>query len=287
MKSTPSLSLAVLLCFSFPGSQLDAATVGYWRMDNAANLGLDSGPNGLNLTNPNGVVATASPFPNPVPQTGQANLLSGDFERDNEQFLFVADSAAFTFQDFTIEGFVRVESYTPGTNVQTIASQLRDSGNDRAWRLALAGTGSSTFSDGQLLMQISSTGVGLTNIAETTLDFTLDLSTDYYFAAAVDFTGTNTEVTFYLQDLTNGGALQVATVSNAITSMHDSSANFAIGANYNASSEDWFDGLIDEVRLSNEVLAQESLLISVPEPAAGGLLALGALGLLARRRHRE
>ena len=48
----------------------------------------------------------------------------------------------------------------------------------------------------------------------------------------------------------------------------------------------YFAGIIDEVRIYDETLSEAQILALVPEPTALALLALGGLGLLARRRRR-
>jgi hypothetical protein len=47
-----------------------------------------------------------------------------------------------------------------------------------------------------------------------------------------------------------------------------------------------FDGLIDEVRISDEALTPSQLLPAVPEPASIGAFAIGTAGLLLGRRRR-
>jgi hypothetical protein len=64
--------------------------------------------------------------------------------------------------------------------------------------------------------------------------------------------------------------------------------SFAIGDVAHASNLLDFQGLIDEVRLSDTVLSEEELLISqIPEPSVFSLLATGIVALaVARRRGR-
>lgn len=260
-----------------------AATIGYWRFENSSALGTDSSGNGLTLTN-NSATSVSTPFPNPIPQTGASNLLAADLERDNAQYLSVADSSLFAFQDFTIESYIRLES-TSSANPQIIASQLNsNTGVNAAWQFGISASSGSSFGSTELFFQASSNGSTLTGFDS---DWTISTGVKYYLAASVDFTASDTKVTFYLQDLTNGGALQSKTVtSTALTSLFNSTTNFAIGASYNSgNAARFFDGAIDEVRLSNTALTQSALLTSVPEPSTYALLAsLGVFAVVFLRR---
>ncbi|HVJ46751.1 MAG TPA: LamG-like jellyroll fold domain-containing protein, partial [Luteolibacter sp.] len=116
---------------------------------------------------------------------------------------------------------------------------------------------------------------------------------DYYVAATVNFTGTTVETVFYIQNITDSGALismngtpatLPAGYSALPTSLYNSTANFAIGASYATGSPSrYYDGLIDEVRLSDTVLSPSQLL-AVPETSSAGLIAAAALLLGTGRR---
>ena len=111
--------------------------------------------------------------------------------------------------------------------------------------------------------------------------FVLSPGVDYYVAAAVDIPGST--VTFYRKDLTAGGPLQSFVASHARTALNNNTA-FQIGSSTGPLGFDFgFDGLIDEVRLSNTALGSGGLLI-VPEPSPAALLGLGLLALAGRRR---
>lgn len=88
-------------------------------------------------------------------------------------------------------------------------------------------------------------------------------------------------VKLYLQDLTAGTDLYVATLNHDLSVLHDSNADFCIGGRA-AGSYVW-SGLIDEVWFSNTVLPEGQLLIQVPEPTTI-VLVVGALLCLAFRR---
>src|SRR5690606_36445585 len=98
---------------------------------------------------------------------------------------------------------------------------------------------------------------------------------------------TTADAIFYLQDLTAGGSMQSVTVSfdptesvSASTfSNQNSSSGFTIGG---ISGGSFFNGIIDEVRLTRGVLDESSLLMptTIPESGAAALLVgVGVLGL--------
>ena len=110
----------------------------------------------------------------------------------------------------------------------------------------------------------------------------------WYAAAAVNDGST---LSLYLND-GSGYVLQGSTpvsgiCSRATKGMDDWNQNWAIGrADYNGGPADWFDGIIDEVRLSNSALAPSEFLF-VPEPSTVALaimVLVGGMGLTVRRR---
>lgn len=274
---------AALVLLAFPAFA-PAAVVGHWRFEDGGNLGTDSGPNGLDLTVA-GATSVSTVFPNPVPGTGNPNALAADFDIAGSQYLHVADNALFSFQDFTVEAYVQLESAGSGTTVRTIAGHMRTTtSSSAAWQIGVTGTGSGLGAR-RLFLQLSSDGSNIVNFVSP---YSIQNLTNYYVAASVDITGTGTDVTFYYQDLSAGGELLSSIVSNAgITSLADSAANFGIGATFSGSSSTrHFNGIIDEVRLSNTTLGQSELL-AVPEPGAASLLLLGGLSLWMMGRGRS
>ena len=275
---------AMLLVCLAASPLAQAATVGYWRFENSSDLGADSGSNGLSLTNINTTPSVASPFSNPIPQTGAANSLTGDFEQSSSQSFSRADSGIFNFDDFTIEAYIRLESLD-GSNPRVIASQLNTgTGASVAWQFGVTGTGS-MIGNAVPFLQVSGDGTSLVNLGMA--GNTLAINTNYYLAASVDFSVSGVTAIFYLQNLSVNGSLTNLSVSSASPTggMFDSTANFAIGTSYNNNVRSrFFDGLIDEVRLSDNALPQGELLASVPETSSAGLIVAAALLLGTGRR---
>jgi hypothetical protein len=103
----------------------------------------------------------------------------------------------------------------------------------------------------------------------------------WYQAAAVN-DGMN--LSLYLNS--GDGAGYVLQGSVPVTGgLYNNDATWTVGRGFfNNNITDWTDGLIDEVRISDVALSPSQFLVAVPEPGALGLLGLG--GLLALRRRR-
>ena len=255
-----------------------AGTIGYWRFEGSSFLG-DSGPNGLALTTtgtaPSQLTLPAtgagSTFYDPVP--AGANASAANYGTSQTGNFRIADTAAFTVSDFTIEALVNKAATS--SNVMYVASQWSNAGsftNQRSWTFYMTAAGEMTVSLNH------NGGSTSTTIAS---GLTLDTGDDYYVAASFDLSDQASGLTFYVKNLTDGGAMQTASFGHTLTALHNSTAYFEIGTYNNSDGSRRWKGLIDEVRLSNEVLPPSQLL---PEPATLALLGMGAATLVFRRR---
>ncbi|TLD68248.1 LamG domain-containing protein [Phragmitibacter flavus] len=257
-------------------SSAQAATVAHWRFEGDSSTWLlDSSGNGNHLTNGgNGtsyVLPTSgagSAFSDPIPQTGTPNLRALSFIGGGTGLLRAPDSPAWTTPTFTIEAQINLNAVGA---LQSIAGHF---------------SGASDPLTRALLFHVNSSNNLSVIINNNTFSSTLNLSagTDYFVALAVDLTAPESQrLTFYLQDLTNGGTLQQSVRSANVTSVNNTTADFSIGSTGNPSSP--FNGLIDEVRFSNSTLTANQLLIA-PEPSRSLFLCLG-LGLVFTHRRRN
>ncbi len=280
------------LATTFVAATASAQTVAYWRFEGDASTRLlDSSGNNHTLTaqNTSGIAYAAIPesgngsgFLNPV---GAALLPNAQFVAktgtDNStggRFL-AADSTAFTMNSLTLEMMLNVTGHNA---LSFLAGHFNGSNNQRSYALSL---------DANRELQFILSGNG-TATEFVMSGITLALNTDYYLGVSMDLTSpTQAErtVTFFIQDLTAGTALQSISLTNIATaSVHNSTTSFAIGSQGGGGSAGSFQGLIDEVRLSQGVLSANQLLVAIPEPSAFAALAgLGALGLAASRRRRR
>ncbi len=261
-----SLLAAIAVSLAIPAH---AATVAHWRFEGSDFLA-DSSGNNHTLTNNGSVTQVATTFPNPVLQTGQANLNAASFDGSN--YLSAADNNAFTNSQFTLEAFFSPSSLPGSTETRTIAGHFGSSGsfdNQRSYGLFVRGS--------SLRVMMSNNGAGFGNVRIWDVG-TIAANARYYAAMAVD-TSTQT-ATIYLQDLSTD-TLQVFVQTDAFSTLHNSTAPFTIGSTGQGTA--LWQGMIDEVRLSNVKLTQDQLLV-IPEPSAALLGGLGLLALFRRRR---
>jgi hypothetical protein len=263
---------------------VSADTLLYYRMGDDTSLTTDSSGNGNALTasaTQVSIPATGdgSTFSDPIPLTGDSNDYFASF--DGGQSMSVADPFD-SLTSFTAEAYVNLETYDSGST-QYVMSQYKSSTDSRSWAIAVASSaGTGTAGSNELFLLL---GVGSSSSIVIPLGLTVSLDVDYYFAVSFDGTTDTDDVTFYYQDLTNSGSLVVDTISSTVTSVNDVTTRFEVGS-VNTGNNQW-DGLIDEVRVSDTILSTSELLISVPEPSSFALMAgLLAVGCMARRARR-
>jgi hypothetical protein len=267
---TCALAAAMLLILQAGSSA--AATIHYWQFENLPGF-LEDSVGSAALSTVGSAVQVA------LPESGRGSSFGDVVEGDaralevqgNGRLTLTMNDVTrdeFTKNDFTVELFAHAD-----TLIQSFGDTLAGAADGQqnasvAWLLQVRNT------------QLS---LALCNGGTCEIEFSgLSVSTgkDYYLAAAVDLDGGQT--TFYLQNLTDGGSLQSTTRPFDITTLNTPTM-FAIGATGDGTL--YFDGLIDEVRISNSALTEQQLLL-VPEPSTAFLLAFALVGLAARRRRR-
>ncbi len=267
--------LASLTAFgvtAIAATQSHAATIAYYQFEDSPGFLQDSSPNNLDLTN-SGASQVVNPGFGALAGAESASLPGSS----GSQGLSVADPLSNT--DFTVEAFFRLDAFNTSDNF--FVTQYNTSGSDRGFRIETNGSA--------LSLRLGYSGG---SNEEEVFSFAPSTNTNYYFAIAVDLGAAagSTTATLYSQDLTNGGLLITETETfSSVTSgnFNNSTANLIIGNSANNSNTNaLFEGIIDEVRISNVALAENQLLISViPEPASLSLLAIGSCLLAGRRRH--
>ncbi len=285
-------------CFALAvvASPLYAGTIGYYRFESGDVTG-DSSGNGrtLTLAGASGSAplsyllpstGAGSAFSDPIPQTGAANGygIQGTGATQNfQKYYTLADTAIGSA--LTVESYVNLSNTDNTTKI--IASQGAN-GTNGSWAF-LATSEASGQGARRLLFQFASTAGtwGSNGLDSINSGISLTVGHDYYVAVAVNFSDlTASGVTFYVQDLTLGSALQIVSKTHTVTTLYDSASAISIGVDgFGAST---WQGTLDEVRLSDSQLSQSQLLISVPEPATASLAFMG-LGLMwvAARRNKK
>lgn len=269
------LSLAVLALSSSVSS---AATFGYYQFEDDPGFTQDSSGAGRDLTTP--TLAPPTQIDTPFADTGGLKAAEYEISGGVTGVFRAADPAPYS--DLTIEAFVNLESVDSGSVARVIASQWGSDGS-KTFNFGVAGNGSGAFTeDRSLFLQLTSNGSTLININS---GFQLALGKNYYVAAVVDTDAAGGTVNFYVQNLSDGGAVLTSSPTvSGLTGLHNSPASIGIGSS--ASNSDvvssYWDGVLDNVRLSDSALSAGELLI--PEPSTAALLGVTGFSFGLRRR---
>jgi mono/diheme cytochrome c family protein len=175
--------------------------------------------------------------------------------------LQVPDSPDFPAGDFTIEAFVLLRSVYEDGTVRTIASHWDGDRRHAGWSLGVTSK-KSAYKPQTLVLQLWG-GKDANDYEAVFSGLHVALNKPYFVAAAVKLGDTSKAgVTFYAKDLSNDEEpMQVAHVEHKLTRHDRPKAMFTIGGHDSQPLRTW-DGLIDDVRLSNAALRQEQLLLT-------------------------
>ncbi|MDB6136810.1 MAG: Planctomycete cytochrome [Verrucomicrobiales bacterium] len=179
-----------------------------------------------------------------------------------------AEMPALPAGDFTVESVVLLKSVQENDSLRGIAGQWSGDKSQPGWVLGITGRQSQRKAQMPALL-LCGPGVDGAMVYEPVFsDFQMELDRSYSLAAAVhpaSAAGAGA-VTFYMKDLANEDLpVQVSTVPHPVA--HFSSAGdgaLMIGAGAD-SSQDLWDGLIDEVRVSRGILGGTDLIHQHPE----------------------
>lgn len=165
-----------------------------------------------------------------------AQTNSIDLERGSSQYASITDASQTGLDltgDLTFEAWVNFES-TNAAQLRPIIGKRNSTGNQRSYLWYLSGTNS-------LQLQTSSNGTS-TN-PDVVVSWTPALATWYHIAV----TKSGTTVKFYVN-----GRQQGADQTLAASGIFDGTAPFEVG-NFTDSGGDYFDGLLKDVRVFNDV----------------------------------
>lgn len=284
-RSTSRLGALIAAATVLVTSSLSATTIGYWRFEgdnflqNSAGSGtlFSAGTAPTQYTLPG--TGAGSDFPNPIPLTGASNLDGASFTGDGRLRPTDVTKGSFTStRAMTFEAF-----FNPTTvgSEMALGSMWSGTTSFQTFRVTVNGDGNLT--------------AGLRYSSSTILSSTLSVTagTDYY--TAVVYTGNATaDVIFYMQDLTNGGPLQSQTISfdpDGVNTGNFPSSNNATEISLGSvAAGSYFNGIMDEVRISTTALSPSEFLITpIPEPGYYALFFGGAIFgvMLLRRRMRK
>tara|TARA_R110002095_G_scaffold161803_1_gene140243 strand:+ start:33402 stop:36650 length:3249 start_codon:yes stop_codon:yes gene_type:complete len=190
--------------------------------------------------------------------TGEAVKLGKGSTLSN---LHVAKSKSLPTQDFTIEAYVQLESIYENAAVSTIASQWTGSNKQRGWSLGVTSQKSAYKPRNLILQLVGNNKAGKLTYEVVPSNLHLELNKPYYVAATVKISETGAPgIQFYVKELFSKKPLQSVSVKHNVISDYRPENNLVLGGRDKTSGSKW-NGLLDNVRLSNAALSQEELLI--------------------------
>jgi len=175
----------------------------------------------------------------------------------------VPHSGSLVADKFTVEAFVLLKSVYEDASVRTIAASWDGRENNPGWSFGVTGRRSKNRPQTLVLQLASEPMEGSPEVEPVFSGLNMELNRPYFVAVSVDLGNTNESgITFYSKDLSNDDEpIQVAHVAHRTAQSAHGIANFTIGGRDTRLDHVW-EGLIDDVRLSNSVLKPEQLLLT-------------------------
>ncbi|MEO6787479.1 MAG: DUF1549 domain-containing protein [Chthoniobacteraceae bacterium] len=196
---------------------------------------------------------------------GRAAQIMPDTAQDR---LIVPSDPAFPRGDFTIEAFINLKSVYLTGAVRTIVSKWSGKKGHPGWSLGVTGKGSRNKPQSLVLQLCGDKPWKPTDPVEPIFSgLHIDIGKPYFIAVSVNLDdATEKGITFYAKDLTNDDEpMQSVQLAHSVTSGIANDAPLVIGG-LPAGTGNQFDGLIDDVRLSDTALRAEDLLVTSPSP---------------------
>jgi mono/diheme cytochrome c family protein len=185
-----------------------------------------------------------------------------------QERLAVPSDPAFPRGDFTIEAFINVKSVYPTGAVRTIVSKWDGNKGHPGWSLGVTGLGSRNKPQSLVLQLCGDKPWKPTDPVEPIFSgLHIDIGKPYFIAVSVNLDdATEKGITFYAKDLTNDDEpLQSVQLAHSVTSGTANETPLVIGGTPTGTGN-LFDGLIDDVRLSDTALRGEELLFTSASP---------------------
>ena len=165
--------------------------------------------------------------------------------------------------DFTIESYVLLRSVDESAGVRTVAAKWSGKGGEPGWGFGVTGKKSRRKPQTLVLQMYGKKPDGSFGEEALFSDQNIQLNKPYYLACAVKLArdGKPGEATFYVKDLSNDDEpLLIAKLPVKTAGGFASKLPFTIGGRGQRGGN--FDGLIDDVRLSDTALDVDALLFT-------------------------
>ncbi|WP_437230854.1 PSD1 and planctomycete cytochrome C domain-containing protein [Planctomicrobium sp. SH661] len=191
---------------------------------------------------------------------GQAVLFQ---DQQGYEQLMVPSNERLNLQDFTVEIHFQLRSIYQSGEVRTLAAKTSPQQPNSGWLIGITGKASRRKPQTLVLQLFGKEGDGKVKEVVLFSDHDLELNKPYFAAASIHLATRESPgtVTFFLKDLSNDDEpLTSVTVPLTLTSLAQNDVPLTFGSQ---SLRTWrFDGLIDDIRLSNEALEKDELLIA-------------------------
>jgi hypothetical protein len=173
------------------------------------------------------------------------------------------DNPKLPVGSFTIEAFVLLRSVYDDGTVRTIASHWSGDKKKPGWSFGVTSKKSAYKPQTLVLQFFGDKNKDGADYEAVFSDLHIALNKPYFVAVSVNLRDTTKKgIVFYAKDMSNDDEpMQIAPVAHKITGHGQPRAMFTIGGHDQQLRATW-DGLIDEVRLSNVALRQEKLLLT-------------------------
>ncbi len=169
-----------------------------------------------------------------------ANTHSVDLETGSSQYASADNDLGITNGNITIEAWINPES-TPGASVTTAVAEKGDAGTDVEYVIHYWNNGGTPNLTAMRRKQFS---------ADNRANYAVTLSNGTWYHVVLTYDGTNCK----LYTATQGGShTERATVASSGDGSSGGEDKMVIGADYNTAIGNYFDGLVDEVRVWNTV----------------------------------
>ncbi len=190
---------------------------------------------------------------------GQAVLFK---DRKESNRFSIPSNDQLQLNNFSIEMYFQLRSIYESGAVRTLTSKMRRVEDRSGWLFAVTGKGSRRKPQTLVLQLFGKDASGQVQEAVIFSDHHIEINKPYYTAATVQLATERTagKVVFYLKDLSNDDEpVIIYERPLSLVSITKNDAPLVIGSREGTDGR--FDGLIDDVRLSNKSLPKEELLL--------------------------
>jgi hypothetical protein len=172
--------------------------------------------------------------------------------------------------DFTIEAFIVLRSTFDDAQVRTIASHWTGDKTKPGWSFGVTSR-RSAFKPQMLVLQLwGEDAEGRPAYEPIFSSLNIELNKPYFVALSVKLADTSPSgITFYTKDLSNDDeTLQSSESPHRVVKIPAGRGLFAVGGRGDRGFAGLWDGLIDDVRLSDSALPSAQLLLNAEQPTA-------------------